>query len=863
MSTPAHTFRNIFITLAVAALFLVSAPFAFAQATHMSGAEYLAIVNQQRAAAGQSPLGGTQANQLVNSINGIGDTDFATLQQTNNGRPTNWISTAADVGRITNRTAQTNPDGSVNQEVLTKVAAENALQRPAICNIFVFSFQTCIGDPLAIWSSSVMLSLGGAILRLSGAIFDFGVNHVIINFKETIDVKMGLLPIIKDGWTFFRDLANILIIAIFVFIAISLILGLKEYGQKKMVARVLIIAVLMNFSLLFTTIIIDASNFIAFAIYSQTASACSGGGGSAFSVADCVLKPLHVTGTWDTKALAEEVFKQPDGGALKAFSFGLFGFMVLILLAAVIFYGAFLIVARAILFIFLMLTAPIAYATYLAPHFEASEFGWTNWWKSLINNAAFAPLLMMFLSVSILIFQTASPNINARDTIGALLTDPTKQVLADGWSVLFVYIIGTGLLFTSFRLSSSLAGSISGIKLGQMAAGMPLALGFAGAAKGLQYTVGRGLSKAADSKGAQAQTAHMQALNSGKAEDFARAEKLRKQKDMLEKSAKSSFNLMNTAVGKGLTGGLGGILGGQTKGNFKSDMQARAAEAAAAAKAAQVSDKDKAAIRKSVEEEELGLHKKEAENAAKNLEIAKAAMEEARKENAEANDPATKAAAEAQTEKNRSEKGKDLDNAREEVRVVEQKRTEIVAGHDAEIKTMMKEAEGMSGEAHDRKIRDIEKSKAEHASELSKQSEHIKAAHEKISTLETEITEPTRVLEQRQRKARAEMTARENEHKEAQSRLATVQKKGEKLQKTIKDNANTVIKNAENNAEDQTHRIAEKAAGIFGGSTGTHEVQHVFDHDFKKKTNAESLADVIKGLNKSTETPPEAGADHA
>jgi hypothetical protein len=470
--------------------------------------------------------------------------------------------------------------------------------------------------------------------------------------------------------------------------------------------------------------------------------------------------------------------------------------------------------------------------------------------------------MMVFLSISILIMQTASGYVGTSGTLGMLLDDPAKQVAADGWRILFVYLIGTGLLFASFRLSSSLAGSISGIRMGQMAAGIPLALGFAGLAKGAQYTVGRQLSKAADNKAAQAQAMHMQALNSGKAEDFARAEKLRKEKDMLDKASRSSFNLMNTSIGKGLTGGLGGFLGGQTKGNFKDDMHARGEAALDKAKAAQVTDKDRAAMRQSVAEEEAAAMNRKLEAAKASANAAEIALKQAHAENAAATSSDEAKRANAETEKNRAEKAPEVEHAKQEVKVVEEKRTEIVNNQKAEIETMMKKAQSMSGEAHDEQIRAVEAKKAEHATELNKQTERIKVAREKLSTVEFEITQPTRVLEERQRNAQKAIEERKKEFNDAKSHLAEVEKEHKNLEKTIKTNAATLVGHAEKNAAEEIHRIATKTAGIEGGHTGTHEVEHVFEEKLKKLSKTESaLANLTKALEKKE--PPAAGGEEA
>ncbi len=740
---------------------------------------------------------------------------------------------------------------------------ENAFQNTG-CSIFNFSFVECFAGPIARWSSSAMLSVGGSFLKLSGSIFDFAINRVIINFSETLSqpsADYNIMTAINGGWTFFRDVANIIMIGMFVFIAVSLILGLKEYGQKKLIARVLIIAVLMNFSLLFTKIIIDSSNFLAYAIYAQTAGAGGTGGGTqVFSIADKVLAPLHITGTWDTSALAAKIYNEPDGGgALKAFSFGILGFLILSFLAAVILYGAFLIIARAILFVVLMLSAPLAYVTYLAPHFEASQFGWSNWWRSLINNAAFAPLLMIFLSISILIFQTASPSLRPEDTIGALLTDPARQVLADGWRVLFVYFLGTGLLFVSFRLSSSLAGSISGVRLGQAATMLPFAWSAAAGGKFLQRTAGVKLGNWADSKGAQLKQARMTALQSGKAEDWANVEKLRKQKALLDKSAKSSFNMMNTQLGKAIAAnsGLKGKFAGETKGGLADDMHARAIAAEERAKQAQVTASDKAAIRDEAHKAELKKHEDDLKTAKTNLDTANAALEKARVENSAANDKTLKDQAEKQVTQNKIERAPEMQKAQAQVEVIKKERETKVASNDAEIQKMAQAAEKMSGQEKERQIQKIETTKAAHAQAIQEIDERISSAHEKISSIEVEIKAPADALLERQKRAATNMRERETEYKKADT---TYKQLNATIDKNVKEQTKTAVKTAEDNSKAQLHNVAadvSNRAGIGigkyrvlgGGSSGAHMVEH----HYEKYTKKESANDLLKDLKGAIE----------
>ncbi len=362
-----------------------------------------------------------------------------------------------------------------------------------------FSFDKCIWTPLMAWLGSWFLTIGGALLRLSGMLFDALIENVIVGFKKTLD-NLSITQAINTGWMVFRDLSNIIIIGIFTFMAIATILGSATYGYKKLLARILIIAVLINFSLLFTKLIIDFSNVAAFAVYSQMSR--TNPEGTKFDISQAFLQPMGINNIWkDTYTVAEK-FGQSSGSSMAAFAYGLIGGLLLLAVAAVLFYGSFLIAARAILLIFLMLTSAIAFATYLVPNFQKSDFGWDTWWKSLLNSAAFAPLLMIFLAISLVIVNAAGGAGKGAASIGQIISGPQLTKPAD-WSVILVYILGVGLLYVSMRMASQLAGKISGLSLSAAAIALPMGFAARLGAFGAQQTVGRG----AAALGARAQTA--------------------------------------------------------------------------------------------------------------------------------------------------------------------------------------------------------------------------------------------------------------------------------------------------------------------------------------------------------------------
>ena len=357
-----------------------------------------------------------------------------------------------------------------------------------------WSFNDCIWVPLMEWLGSWFLTMGAALLKLSGLLFDMLIGSVIISFGQTLQ-NLGVIAAITTGWDAFRDLANILIIGMFTFIAISTILGSKEYGYKKLVARVIIIAVLMNFSLLFTKLIIDASNFTAYQFYNQMSGQSAQVGSNtspSFDTAAAFLTPLGITSVWsDTENLPKQV-GGATGSGVQAFLTGFIGGILLVAIAAVLFYGVILIATRAVMIIVLMLTSAVAFATYLLPKFAESKYGWKGWWEALINCAVFAPLLMLFLSLSLLIVHGAVPSTGSI-TMGSIIANTTDASSSSsaGWTIIITYIITVGLLYVSLKISSQFASMASGISLAGMAAGT-LALA-TGGVTGLvaRNTVGR------------------------------------------------------------------------------------------------------------------------------------------------------------------------------------------------------------------------------------------------------------------------------------------------------------------------------------------------------------------------------------
>ncbi|MFA6520120.1 MAG: hypothetical protein WCT44_00760 [Candidatus Paceibacterota bacterium] len=102
----------------------------------------------------------------------------------------------------------------------------------------------------------------GWILNLVANIFNIVV-------ALSLSSSMYIHKFIGDSWAIVRDLSNIFFIFILLYVAIKMILGMGGHDTKKMIVQVVVMALLINFSMFFTKVVIDSSNVLALIFYNK------------------------------------------------------------------------------------------------------------------------------------------------------------------------------------------------------------------------------------------------------------------------------------------------------------------------------------------------------------------------------------------------------------------------------------------------------------------------------------------------------------------------------------------------------------------------------------------------------------------
>ena len=250
--------------------------------------------------------------------------------------------------------------------------------------------------------SFAILTISAYILGLAGLLLKFVIDYTVVNMSVRIDA-VGTIDV---AWTAFRDLANMLFIFIILYIAIGTILNLGSVSTKKMLVNVIIIGLLINFSLFFTKIIIDASNIVTIGFYNNIMVSDTGAGGwGEFGLAGPFVDKMQVVGIYDKKVLTSL------GSDYKnILLLGLGGGLIFLVAAFIFLAISFLFIGRFIILVFLMILSPVAFASVALPEDKYSKM----WWNKLLDQCIFAPVFMALLWVSL-------------QLIGGILPDTTDK----------------------------------------------------------------------------------------------------------------------------------------------------------------------------------------------------------------------------------------------------------------------------------------------------------------------------------------------------------------------------------------------------------------------------------------------------
>lgn len=229
------------------------------------------------------------------------------------------------------------------------------------------------------------------LLALSAILLDTVILFTVTNFKFNID-RIGVINV---GYKMILNLTNMVFIFILLYMAIKMILG--EGGDvKKLLAKVVIVALFVNFSLFMTKAIIDISNIFSLGFLNAMKTEIAIG-----PKGEPVVERGSVATAWMSGLRLQTIAYNPNSEIAKLtkgityydVSMNFLGGSALNLVTAFVFFAvSFLFITRFVALLFYMIFSPAAFLGYIAP--ELKEYS-SRWWKGFQSQVIFAPAFLM------------------------------------------------------------------------------------------------------------------------------------------------------------------------------------------------------------------------------------------------------------------------------------------------------------------------------------------------------------------------------------------------------------------------------------------------------------------------------------
>lgn len=412
------------------------------------------------------------------------------------------------------------------------------------CELKGFSFSVC--------AASVVYWIGPG---LASYVAYIGAYFFSIVIEFSLNSTAYALDFLADGWQTVRDLANMAFIFILVFIAITIMLQAETTGTIKQLIMVIVIALLVNFSFLFTRVIIDAGNVLALQFY------------NAIPVTNVIdssgaAKPALINGTKDLSAsimgalrlqelYGNRVFDMASkscGNASGTLCGLIVSTVIYVAIAAMLWMLFFSFLQVGVKFMFrivalwlLLIASPLAF---IAKTMKKTEEYFDKWWKYLIK-FSFYPAIFLFMFLIIVKFAN---NLLTDNNTGNLFTT--------------LYMSGRGSTADGYMTGIASAVASVGIRLGFVLALMYIALHVS------EWIVTEGSARAAKITGGVTGRAFGFAGGAARlgvgwpARSLAQSNLVRRWagqgyggravSSVLRRASTSSFDLRNTRVGKGI-----------------------------------------------------------------------------------------------------------------------------------------------------------------------------------------------------------------------------------------------------------------------------------------------------------------------
>ncbi|MCX6702475.1 MAG: hypothetical protein NTW60_01235 [Candidatus Wolfebacteria bacterium] len=300
-----------------------------------------------------------------------------------------------------------------------------------------------VGDAIVFVAKTIMVAAAG-----------------LMDFALRLGSDVINLDSVRTGWGIVLNITNLGFVLAIIVIAFATIFRRESYGMKKTLWKLVVAALLVNFSLVIAGGIIDASNTVTNVFKDATL----GKNGANLSVAlGNALKPQALG---DVSGANNSSWTEWLNNPLKA-AFNLLASLIFIIIFTLLMVLAFLtlflmFLMRALYLIILLILSPIVWLLWIFP--DTSKY-FKQWWSSFIRWNVFAPAVLFFIYIAVMtaatMQKTPLPSIaQSQSTVGSAAAALNAQTWISPEGGFFRYsaelFVILGLLFGGIYTANKL-----------------------------------------------------------------------------------------------------------------------------------------------------------------------------------------------------------------------------------------------------------------------------------------------------------------------------------------------------------------------------------------------------------------------
>ena len=306
--------------------------------------------------------------------------------------------------------------------------------------------------------------------------------------KVALNINFELLksPVVQTGWQIVLNFTNLGFVLAIIVMAFATIFRVQSYAMKKTLWKLIVAALLVNFSLVIAGAFINISDvfsrFFIDRIGGVTGPAKWADAFASMFRAQALLKVEEVAGAKGFIDTATGVVNMFGPLALQNFASIFFVALFTVFAAITLLATAVMLLIRYVFLGILLLLSPIVWLLWIFP---STKSLWQKWWSQFLRWTFFAPIMLFFISLSMSVMKY-QPEAVRKITQDTVLTGNVKLTFG-------VEVIGEMII-------------VIGLVMGGLFAANSLGITFASTAYGWARSIGKGFGGWVGRKGIRAGT---------------------------------------------------------------------------------------------------------------------------------------------------------------------------------------------------------------------------------------------------------------------------------------------------------------------------------------------------------------------